>query len=121
MIKRETYFKVFNILNTYWESNKIDELGRMLSDMSPYTFVSDEYVSADPAVYEDWGSAWERTVMQKDSATPMQVFEVAKTILDYYQHELGYDLGGSEDYLRDQLGLKKSKLGRTSSRERITA
>jgi hypothetical protein len=81
----------------------------MLSDMSPYTFVSNEYVSADPAVYEDWSSAWDRVVGGQNNATPTQVFAVAKTILDYYRHEVGYNLGESESYLRSYLGLEKSK------------
>jgi hypothetical protein len=105
MNMKEAYYRIYDILDEYWDQVRLDDLGNMLSDLSPYTFKS-EYVSADPAGYADWKAAWERIVGADRDADPGQVYIVACTILDYYTNELGYNLGESRDILRDALGLK---------------
>jgi hypothetical protein len=82
----------------------------MLSDLSPYTFRSDDYVSADPAEYADWRDAWTQIVGTDREATPLQVFTVASTLLDYYENELGYNLGESRRVLQEKLGLQSDKI-----------
>jgi hypothetical protein len=101
---KDAYFHVFDILFEYWKTSRLDNLGDMLSDMSPYTFKS-EYVSADPAEYADWKDAWARLVGEGKDATADQVFAVANVLLDYYAAELGYSLGESRQVLQEALGL----------------
>jgi len=105
MKMKEAYYEVFRILDEYWEKTKIDDLGDMLSDMSPYTFKSDVNVSADPAEYEDWKDAWVQIVGEDNEATPKQIFSVALTLLDYYSNDVGYDLGEPQNVLQRELGV----------------
>jgi hypothetical protein len=106
MQMKEAYYEAFDILDAYWDQARLDGLGDMLSDLSPYTFKSDDYVSADPAEYADWQDAWARIVGTNKEATPPQIFAVACTLLDYYADELGYDLGESRRVLQEGLGLQ---------------
>jgi hypothetical protein len=99
MKMKEAYYAVFDVLNSYWKNAKIDDLGNMLSDMSPYTFVSDDDVSADPAVYEQWGILWNNVVGYERAATNSQVLAVANALLGYYANDLGYNLGGARKAL----------------------
>jgi hypothetical protein len=96
---KDAYYAVFDILNNYWEDMKVDDLGNMLSDMSPYTFVSDDDVSADPAIYEQWEDLWNNIVGYGQAATNSQVLAVANAMLGYYANSLGYDLGGARKVL----------------------
>ena len=105
MKKNEAYYFVFDIIFDYWKTNKLIELGDMLSEMSPYTFVADEKISADPAVFSNWQIDWEKTVGTDKEATSEQVYSVAKTILDYYSNEVKYDIGNSRSVLQQGLGL----------------
>jgi hypothetical protein len=95
MYMKEAYYEVLNILAAYRNQVKLDDLGDMLSDLSPYTFKSDDCVSADPAEYADWKEAWARIVGTDRGATPLQIFTAACMLLDYYENELGYNLGES--------------------------
>jgi hypothetical protein len=110
MQMKAAYYEVFDILDTYWDQVKLDGLGDMLSDLSPYTFKSDDCVSADSAEYADWKDAWTRVVGAGEEATPFQVFTVACTLLDYYTDELGYNLGESRSVLQKELGLQPDKI-----------
>ncbi|MDR1014776.1 MAG: hypothetical protein LBL86_07350 [Coriobacteriales bacterium] len=101
---------MFDTLFEYWEANRLDDLGDMLSDLSPYTFKSDEYVSADPAEYADWKDAWAQIVGTDKDATPSQVFAVACTLLDYYADNLSYDLGESWSVLQKGLGIQPDEV-----------
>jgi hypothetical protein len=110
MQMKEAYYEVFDILDAYWDQVKLDGLGDMLSDLSPYTFKSGDYVSADPAGYADWKDAWARIVGIGEDATPLQVFTIAGTLLDYYTNELGYNLGESRYILQKGLGLRPDQI-----------
>jgi hypothetical protein len=107
---KDAYYAVFDILFEYWKTNKLDDLGDMLSDLSPYTFKSDEYVSADSAEYADWKDAWAQIVGEDKEGTPPQVYSVACTILDYYANELCYDLGESRRILREGFDLQSDQV-----------
>jgi len=109
MKMKEAYCEVFEILNAYWEQSRVDDLGSMLSDMSPQTFISDASVSADPAVYADWREAWANEAGIDKEATPEQINSVANTLLDYYIDEVGYDIGDSRRMLKQGLGLQTNQ------------
>jgi hypothetical protein len=110
MQMKSAYYAMFDILFEYWKANKLEGLGDMLSDLSPYTFQADDYVSADPAEYADWKDAWTRIVGIEEEGTPLQVFTVACTFLDYYANELNYNLGESRHALQKGLNLKSDEI-----------
>jgi hypothetical protein len=109
MNTKEAYYEVFRILDEYWSESKLDDLGCMLSEMSPYTFSPDEYVSADPAVYDEWNTAWRVSVGTDRDASSEQVYQLAKDLMKYYSQELKYDLGNASNYLAEELGIDFGK------------
>ena len=52
MNKFELFTMIFYALDLYYDEHQSDELGRFLSEMSPFTFV--QIGSADPAVYDEF-------------------------------------------------------------------
>ncbi|MDR0854235.1 MAG: hypothetical protein LBN34_07690 [Clostridiales Family XIII bacterium] len=105
----DAYLQVFWILDEYYEQTKLDRLGSMLCDLDPKSWPTSKekpVASGDPSMYSYvWTNAWNEIVGEDKNATPEQVFAVAKVILDYYQDEVKYDLGDSEAFLREALGI----------------
>jgi hypothetical protein len=105
----EAYIKVYEILNRYYDEN-VDEgyedLSNMLADMNPFIWKAPkdgEIISVDPAVYDDWKEEWIKVVGEGNDGNAVQIFDVAKSILEYYETNLEYDLNGAKEYLKATL------------------
>ena len=97
------YLATFEILDTYWKETKIDGLRSVLSAMNPNPLYETPYLSADPGVFADWSAEWDKVVGAGREGDAVQVFNIAKSVLDYYTVELGYDLGEADNYLEAKL------------------
>jgi hypothetical protein len=103
------YLKTFEMLNDYWKTTKNLDLGSVLSGMNPDPLYDTPYLSADPAAFSDWSTAWNKIVGVGEEGTDQQVFDVTMSFLDYYVEDVGYQLGDVESYLKAGLGLAKNE------------
>jgi hypothetical protein len=114
MNKTYAYLKVFDILDQYWDKNKNEDLGNMLSDMNPNPLYETAYLTADPAVFAEWNVQWGKIVGASNDASNEQIYHVAEPLLDYYTNQLGYDIGDASSYLARRLRVYKRVMNKAA-------
>lgn len=83
---KQAYLALFDLLDKEYDKTSYNELGRLLSDMNPNTFVGD--MSADSACYEDFcdfGKDYE-----KDDV--LSAYSASMKFLKMYENEFGFNI-----------------------------
>lgn len=84
---KQAYLALFDLLDKEYDKTSDNELGRLLSDMNPNTFVGD--MSADSACYEDFCDSLKE--YEKDDV--LSAYLVSMKFLKMYQDEFGFNIG----------------------------
>ena len=84
---KKAYIALFDLLDKEYDKTSDNELGRLLSDMNPNTFVGD--MSADSACYEDFCDFGKE--YQKDDV--LSAYSASMKFLKMYQDEFGFNIG----------------------------
>lgn len=84
---QKAYNVVFDLLDKEYDKTGDNELGRLLSDMNPNTFVGD--MSADSACFEDFCDFGKEYA--KDDV--LSAYSASMKFLKMYQNEFGFNIG----------------------------
>ncbi|MDR1013388.1 MAG: hypothetical protein LBL86_00165 [Coriobacteriales bacterium] len=109
--KQGAFVLVHDELVKYYEGTENPYVGLVLADMTPEVYKDESgrdcFGSLDPALFDEWGRAWDQTVGDGKKGSNGQILGLATPILEYYSGEVGYDLKGAQDFLEDSLGAEQ--------------
>lgn len=87
---KRAYLTLYNLLDLRFNKTSNKELGRLLSDMCPYTFKDSN--SADPATYEDFLDCLNDCYSETEKMDITTAFKASIKFLEMYRDDFGFEI-----------------------------